>query len=466
MPNMPVSLPEKSASLFFIGIGGVSMSALALIAQDRGYRVGGSDRSASAVTERLIAAGIDVHIGHDEKNVDGYDVLIYNAAIHPDNPEFSCGVRRGLRRIYRTDFLAALMGDYPNAVGIAGTHGKSTASAMLSHMFLRAGRDPSVLIGAALGEIGGSHRVGHGDDFVFEACEYRDSFLSLRPTVSVVLNVEMDHPDYFHSIEQVRDSFARFLSIPGKNGYGVINLDSPDAVLAAERADTRIVTYSTRKEADYTAADVTLKNGFPSFLILRRGVPLTHVTLRVAGQHNVENALACAAAADLCGMDASAIGDGLSSFPGIARRMEQKGVFPGTEVPVFDDFGHHPTEVRRTLEGAAAMGFSRIFCVYQPHTYSRTAELFDDFTASFGAAWETLFVDIYAARETDTRGVSSERLAAATPRARYCADYDAVTSYLSSALREGDAVVIMGAGDISRYAETLCRKDLHHERPE
>lgn len=451
-----MDMPAQGTSLFFIGIGGVSMRALATLAKRRGYRVGGSDRVDSPALSMLRAEGIEVFVGHRAENVAGYDAIVYNAAIHPDNPEFAESVRLGLAHYYRTDFMAALLGDCPCAIGVAGMHGKSTASAMLSHLFLAADRDPTVLIGGELAEIGGTFRFGEGDDTVFEACEYQDSFLALRPTVAVVLNVEMDHPDYFHSMEQVRASFHSYLSIPGEGGYAVINADSPDAVLAAEGIPTPLVTFGLNDaKADYSARDIRAENGCYSCTVLKHGEALCDVRLSIPGLHHVYNALACAAAADLCGIAPDVIGRGISSFGGIARRMEYKGTFRGSDVPVYDDFAHHPTEIRTTLAGAAQMGFERVFCVYQPHTYSRTAELFDGFTKAFENVYQTVFVDIYAARETDTLGVSSEKLAQATENALYLPDYDAVTEYLDRNLRKGDLLVIMGAGDIGKYADRI-----------
>lgn len=453
------ALLPKGARLFFIGIGGVSMSALAVIAKEKGYLPCGSDRVRSKNTEMLISLGIPVADHHAAENIAGCDAVIYNAAIHEDNPEFAAAKAKGLTMIYRADFLAFLMRDYKNGIGVAGMHGKSTTSAMLSHLFLYADRDPAILIGAELPELGRDFRSGHGDDFIFEACEYQDSFLSFRPSIAVVLNEEMDHPDFFKSMEQVRNSFHRYLEIPGKTGFDVLNGDDPNVMESACGCHVPFVTFGTeREDLDYRGVNITFDHGFASFDLLKQGAPFCHVSLSVPGEHNVMNALAAAAAADLCGIPASVIAGGLHTFTGAARRMEYKGFLKGctVRVPVYDDFGHHPSEVKTTLEGARRMGCTRLRCVYQPHTYSRTAGLFEEFCHAFDAADETVFADIYAAREQNTFGVSSEQLARRIPNAKYDPDWAHLLSYLQSTAQEGDLLVIMGAGDISRFAAEIA----------
>ncbi|MCQ2432808.1 MAG: UDP-N-acetylmuramate--L-alanine ligase [Clostridia bacterium] len=453
------ALLPKGAALFFIGIGGVSMSALAVIAKEQGYRTGGSDRAVSRNTEMLTSMGIPVFPGHAAENIEGYDAIIYNAAIGEQNPEYAAAKAKGLPLIYRADFLSYLMRGYKNGIGVAGMHGKSTTSAMISHLFLYAQRDPAILIGAELPELGRDFRSGHGDDFIFEACEYKDSFLSFRPSIAVVLNEEMDHPDYFKSMEQIHDSFHRYLQIPGKTGHAVINADDEDVLLSAEGCGVRTVTFGLEnKEADYRGENIVFTDGFASFDIMKGQERFCHVVLSVPGKHNVYNALAAAAAADLCGITADVIVDGLHTFTGAARRMEFKGYLKncGIKVPVYDDFGHHPSEVKTTLEGAKRMGYKRLRCVYQPHTYSRTAGLFEEFCGAFDAADEVIFADIYAAREVNTFGVSSEQLAARIPQAVYEPDWGNVMKMLVEGGEEGDLIVIMGAGDISKFAASAA----------
>lgn len=452
-------LLPKDRRLFFIGIGGVSMSALAMIAKEQGYFVGGSDRVASRNTTMLKEAGIDVFGAHAAENIEGYDAVIYNAAIGEQNPEYAAAKEKGLPLVYRSCFLSFLMRGYKHGIGVAGMHGKTTTSAMLSHLFLYAKRDPAILIGAELPELGHDFRSGGGEDFIFEACEYKDSFLSFHPSVAVVLNEEMDHPDYFKSLDQIKNSFHRYLEIPGEGGFAVINCDDENVLESARGCSARCVTFGIRNpDADYRAADITFRDGCGQFTVLKKGEPFCTLHLAVTGMHNVSNALACCAAADVCGIDAQTIADGLSTFTGAGRRMEFKGYLKDcpVRVPVYDDFGHHPSEVRTTLEGARRMNCRRLRCVYQPHTYSRTAELFDAFCSAFDACDEVIFADIYAAREDNTYGVSSEQLANRIPHAKYDPDFAHILAYLQKSAADGDMLVIMGAGDIAKFADSAA----------
>ncbi len=457
-------LLPKDKKLFFIGIGGVSMSALAMIAKERGYMVGGSDRAVSQNTDMLKDAGIPVFPVHAAENITGYDAVIYNAAIGTGNPEYDAACAAGLPLVYRACFLSFLMRGYKHGIGVAGMHGKTTTSAMLSHLFLYARRDPAILIGAPLPELGHDFRSGAGEDFIFEACEYKDSFLSFRPSVAVVLNEEMDHPDYFKSLEQIKDSFHRYLDIPGEGGCDIVNCDDENVLASVEGCSARRITFGiANPAADYRAADIRFDDGCAQFTVEKHGQPFCHIALSVTGMHNVSNALACVAAADECGIDADTIAKGLSTFTGAGRRMEYKGVLckaaDGVRVPVYDDFGHHPSEITTTLEGARRLNGKRLRCVYQPHTYSRTVGLFREFLSAFDACDEVIFTDIYAARETNTYGVSSAQLAEKIPHAKYEPDTDRILSYLQQTSRAGDILVIMGAGDIAKFAEAITVKE-------
>ena len=457
-----IELLPTGCSLFFIGIGGVSMSALAMIAKEKGYRVSGSDRAVSRNTQMLAEAGITVYHAHNADNIAGADAVIYNAAIGEDNPEFAAAKAAGIPLVYRSCFLSFLMRGYRHGIGIAGMHGKTTTSAMLSHLFLYAERDPAILIGAPIPELGRDFHSGTGEDFIFEACEYKDSFLSFRPSIAVVLNEEMDHPDYFKSLDQIKESFHKYMEIPGEDGYDIVNADDENVMDSVRGCTAHHVTFGIdTPDADYRAVDISYPDGRAAFTVLRHGEDFCRIHLSVPGQHNVLNALACAAAADCCGLDPDVIAAGLSTFTGAGRRMEYKGTLKNCDVrvPVYDDFGHHPSEIRTTLAGARRMDCRRLRCVYQPHTYSRTAELFEDFVTAFGDCDEVCFVDIYAARETNTYGVSSSQLADRIPHASYFADRDELCSYLLSTAKEGDLLVIMGAGDIASMADAIAEKE-------
>lgn len=444
-------------SIFFIGIGGVNMSSLAHISLLRGYRVGGSDRTRTAVTEALEQKGIRIHYSHDAANIESYDAVVYTVAISEDNPEHLRAREKRIPTISRSDFMGYLMTGYHNRIGISGMHGKSTCTSMCAEIFMQAGVDPTVLSGASMKSMGGAFRVGSDKHFIFEACEYMDSFLDFYPTIAVILNVEMDHVDYFESIEHIHRSFARFAAKTTAGGCALYNADdrhTARVIVRPEIRGVRLLGFSTKDaNAPFYAANITLDHGRPSFDMMVEGQLFCHVALAVPGRHNVYNALASAAAAYLCGIDGASVARGLAAFRGADRRMEYKGTFCGADV--YDDYGHHPTEVARTLEGVAEMGYDRVICVFQPHTYSRTAGLFREFTEAFVHADMAIIADIYAAREQDTGMVSAAGLAAAIDGGCYVGDFKRIVTFLRRELKEGDVLVVMGAGDIYKMFELM-----------
>ena len=457
---------EIKRSVYFIGIGGISMSSLAHIAMSMGMRVGGYDRTPSHLTEKLSADGAAISYSLDPSHIDSYDVIIYTAAISKDNPELSKALEYDSKGekfcIYRADFLGYLMSKHKNRIGVSGMHGKSTATSMISHIFLAAELDPTIVSGAELSEIGGAYRIGSRDNFIMEACEYQDSFLSFTPNIAVVLNIDMDHPDYFSDLDQIIGSFKRYLKI-AENGYAVINSDCKNVMRAAEDYTGTAVTFGLHSGADFTADNITFDHGRAEFDIIKRGQFFTHTKLGVTGRHNIMNALAAAAAADLCGVQAEAISKGLKSFGGAKRRMELRGnvsdLTSGADVPLYDDYAHHPTEIRATLSGALECGYSRVFVVFQPHTYSRTSELFEEFASALGeftkSGGKLILADIYAARETNINGVSSEKLAAVISGSIYLPSFEAIAEHLKNELKDGDALIVMGAGDIIKLDQLL-----------
>ena len=373
-------------SLFFIGIGGISMSSLAEISLREGYRVGGSDRNENTQTRHLEELGATVFRGHDALHIDGYDAVIYTVAIGESNPEYRAAVARGIPVISRADYLGYLMMRFRTRIGVSGMHGKSTCTAMCAHIFLEAS-DPTVLCGAELPDLGGSTcRIGAGrEHFIFEACEYMDSFLDFYPTVAIILNVDLDHVDYFENIEHVRRSFLQYAQRTGKDGTVVYNADDRESVLAMEPYEGRRVTFGIDKPADYEAKNVEIGHDGSQFDLYCKGLFLYHIALPVAGRHCIYDALAAAAGALLCGVKAETVAHALATFRGAGRRMEYKGKLNGARV--YDDYGHHPVEIRATLSAAASMGYRRVLCAYQPHTYSRTAGLWQEFCQSNQAVW-------------------------------------------------------------------------------
>ena len=442
-------------SIFFIGIGGISMSALAQISRSLGYTVGGSDRSQNAQTLQLKKMGVPVFSSHNAANIAHYDAVIYTVAIGADNPEYLAAQAAGKPLLSRADYLGYLMVSYRHRVGIAGMHGKSTCTAMCAQIFLSAA-DPTVLCGAELPALQGSTCCigGEQEHFVFEACEYMDSFLDFNPTLAVVLNVGMDHPDYFQSMEQIRASFLNYARRTGKGGTVLYNADDAESVLSMQAFEGRHVTFGVQKPADYSARSICHKGGVTVFDFYKNGEMLCKIELHAFGMHNVYNALAAAAAAHLCGISAQKISQALAAFVGAKRRMERKGKLNGAMV--YDDYGHHPVEISATLTGAREMGYDRVLCAYQPHTYSRTAKLFDDFVRAFDSADRVYFADIYAAREENVFGVSSKGLADSIgEKAAYCGSFSCVAEAIKRDARAGDLVIVMGAGDIYKVYDLL-----------
>lgn len=442
-------------SVYFLGIGGINMSSLAHITHTRGYRVGGSDRTLSRLTERLAREGIEIFEGHDEKNLSGYDALVYTVAVSADNPEYVSARERGIPCISRADYMGYIMTEYKTRIGISGMHGKSTCTSMCAEVLMAADTDPTVLSGAELDSMGGAWRIGKNEKFVFEACEYMDSFLDFNPTIAVILNIEMDHVDYFKSMDQIRASYGRFASIAGKDGVCVVNSDDSDVMEAVKDFEGKIITFGIDDEnANVRAEDIRIEKGRYRFSVICDGELYCKVALSVTGYHNIYNALASAAVAYVCGIDGESVRRGLAAFCGAKRRMEYKGECNGASL--YDDYGHHPTEVKTTLKGAKDMTDGRLFCVFQPHTYSRTSALFDDFADALRVADRVIVSRIYAARETDTLGVSAEKLAKAVGNGAAAAEsFSEAAEFLERELQAGDVAVVMGAGDVWRVFDHI-----------
>ena len=445
-------------SIYFIGIGGINMSSLALISKKRGFRVAGSDRVCTPLTEKLENEGIKIYYEHNAKNIENFGAVVYTVAISPENEEYIKAQSLGIPCISRADYLGYVMMGYENRIGISGMHGKSTCTSMCALSFILASADPTVLSGAELRSMGGAYRVGGDKHFIFEACEYMDSFLDFNPTIAVILNVEMDHVDYFHSIEQVRSSFAHFADITGEHGYAVANADDENVLLSLANYKGNLVTFGIQNEScRFRATNIENIDGLYKFDILFEGELLCTVKLGVSGYHNIYNALATAAVAYLSGISGEKIKKGLETFKGAARRMEYKGSLSGAAV--YDDYGHHPTEVMTTLKGAKAMckNGGRLLCAFQSHTYTRTKEFLNEFVSALSIADKFYSVDIYSAREIDTLGVSAKLIAelVGNDKAQYCGTFEATADAIIQDARKDDVIVIMGAGDIYKVFDYL-----------
>lgn len=460
-------------TVYFVGIGGVSMASLALMTARNGYRVSGSDRTPPAPTSKLgaafAAAGITVYAGHDPENIPAdCSLVVYTVAVGADNPELVGAGERGITRVSRADYMGWLMTAYRVRIGVSGMHGKSTTTSMLTSIFMTADADPTVLIGADYAPIGGAYRVGGRDSFIFEACEYMDSFLDFAPTVAVLLNADFEHVDYFTSMDMIRSSFASFASLTGPDGVTVYNADDPNVTSAARAAFAagrtgRLIPFGIdAPDATVTAQNLRETDGTCAFTLRVCDLPGVPVTMSVPGRHAVSDALAAAAAAYAYGIPVEAVARGIEAFTGTDRRMSLRGKVNGADV--YDDYGHHPTEISATLGGARSLcrrngENARLVCVFQPHTYSRLKGLYADFVRALSEADRVVTVDVYSARETDTLGVSSQGLARDVgDKGFYAPSFEAAAAYLRDILRPGDVCLIMGAGDVTKVTKELLGK--------
>ncbi len=450
---------SRKEHVHFIGIGGISMSGLAEILARAGFTVTGSDAHASELTELLENDGIRVVIGQSAANIeDGTDVVVYTAAIHPDNPEYEEAVRRGIPLLTRAELLGQIMRNYGTAIAVAGTHGKTTTTGMTSQVLLTAGADPTVTIGGIFPSIGGNIRVGNSDTFITEACEYTNSFLSFYPTIAMILNVDADHLDFFKDIDDIAQSFHRFAALLPEDGTLIIRKDTNRFGTVVNGLSCRIRTFSLTEDADYTAKDITYdEQGRASFTCMEDGRELCRFTLAVPGEHNVANALATAAAARTLGYSAELIAEGLAEFTGTKRRFEYKGEKNG--VTVIDDYAHHPAEIAATLAAARKTAKGRIVVVFQPHTYTRTKALLPEFAKVLSDADHIVLADIYAAREKNTIGISSQDLCDAVVTAGgdavYFPSFREIEDHLLSYCRPGDLLLTVGAGDVYKIGEEI-----------
>ena len=444
---------HPGAKVHLCGIGGVSMSPLAEVLHSMGLSVRGSDMQESAAVEHLRALGIPVTIGHQAQAVEGADFLVRTAAVHDDNPEILRARETGIPVFERAEAWGAIMRGYRNALCIAGTHGKTTTTSMATHIFMAAGADPTVMIGGTLPMLHSGYRVGAGDTIILESCEYCNSFLHFFPTVAVVLNVEADHLDFFKDLQDVERSFRRFAQLVPEGGRVVANADDTGAMEAL--AGLPVFSFGVKNTADSRAEHLQWEDGLPSFDVAVQGRFYCHVALQVGGMHNVMNALAAATAAYVLGVPGEAVQEGLASFTGAGRRFEHKGTYHGAEI--YDDYAHHPGELHALLQMARTLGYRRIICAFQPHTYTRTKALFDDFVRELKAADVVLLAEIYAAREKNTIGISSRDLAAHLPGAIYCPTLADVTERLRELAREGDLILTVGAGNIYTAGEALLQ---------
>lgn len=450
---------NKPEAIHFIGIGGISMSGLAEILLDEGFTVTGSDAHESDLTRHLEAKGARVAYGQRAENItDDIDVVVYTAAVHPDNPEFIRAREKGLPILTRAELLGQMMKNYENAIAVSGTHGKTTTTSMITEILLCADTDPTISVGGILNSISGNIRVGGPDLFVTEACEYTNSFLSFYPTTAVILNIEADHLDFFKDLRDIRHSFRLFAEKLPEKGLLVINKDIDHMEDIIEGLPCKVITFGKNEESRYQAKNIRFDElARASYELYVDGEEIDTVTLGVSGEHNVYNSLSAAAVCHELGISMEMIKKGLKRFTGTNRRFEKKGELSG--VTIIDDYAHHPQEIRATLETAKHYPHKKLWVVFQPHTYTRTRAFLDEFAESLSLADEVILSDIYAARETDNLGISSrdiaERIEKMGVKVHYIPSFEEIETFILENCIHGDLLITMGAGDIVKVGENL-----------
>lgn len=447
-----------------IGIGGIGLSGIAEILISRGHKVTGSDMRESDITDRLIARGANIFLGHRAKNVEGADLVIYSAAVGSENPELARAKELGIPTATRAEILGLLMSQYENSIAISGTHGKTTTTSMVSLILKNAEKDPTILVGGNLSEIGGNVKVGHSQHFVTEACEYMDSFLALKPKIEIILNIDSDHLDYFKDIEHIAKSFEEFASLVPKDGT-IIAYDANPFVKSVVKDRANVVTYGLNESCDYYASDISFNaEGMPNFKVNHDGAELCVVQLSIPGEHNILNALAAFVCCHILGVEMKLIIETLENFTGTQRRFDIMGTTTNG-IKIIDDYAHHPTEIKATLSAVKNMKHNHMWCLFQPHTYTRTMALFDEFAESFECADKVVLAEIYAAREKNIYKISSKGLVSKIKEsypekdAYFFNDFEEIASFVYHNAEPGDLVITMGAGDIYKAGEMILEKD-------
>ena len=446
----------------FIGIGGISMSGLAEILLEKGFTISGSDSKESDLTDILTSKGATIFYGQKAENIiPGIQLVVYTAAIHEDNPEFAEAKAQQLPMLSRAQLLGQIMDNYEKSIAVAGTHGKTTTTSMISEILMAAKADPTISVGGILPSIGGNLRVGASSVFVSEACEYTNSFLNFRPKYSIILNVEAEHLDFFKDLDDIRHSFRKFAGNTLADGATIINGEISNYEELTHNLPQEIITYGFDSSFDFYATDVTYnEKACPAFTVMHHDKKVADIQLSVPGRHNASNALAAVALAVTMGLDTDAIVRGLDAFGGANRRFQYKGTVDG--VTVIDDYAHHPTEIRATLSAAENYPHQRLVLVFQPHTYSRTKAFLDDFADVLSMADVVVLADIFAAREQNTYGVSSKdilsRLKAKGTEAYYFPSFEEIEKFLLKKCVNGDLLITMGAGNVVEIGEALLGK--------
>lgn len=445
----------------FIGIGGISMSALANICLNKGYKVSGSDANESYLLEKLRNQGAEIFIGHKKENIkDDIDIVVYTAAISEDNEEFLATKDKNKLIVNRAAFLGHIMREYENSIAVSGTHGKTSTTSMLSTIFEYADLDPTILVGGNLNVIGGNVKIGNSSHFITEACEYVDSFLNFNPKISIVLNIEEDHLDYFSGINEIKASFNKFGKLLPKDGYFIINGDDVNTKDILHDVKATVIRYGTNLDNNCIISDINFdENGFGKFKLTLNEKDLGIFKISVPGIHNIFNATGAILAGIVSDIDLEMVRENIQKYNGVGRRFEVKGKY--NNALIVDDYAHHPTELKATLSAAKKLKKQTLWCIFEPHTYTRTKSLLNEFADSFYGADKVIITDIYAAREVNPGDIHSkdlvEKLYQNNVDVIYISSYEEITNYLKENVSENDLVITAGAGPIYKVAENLVK---------
>lgn len=457
MPN--INNIEKYKKIHMIGIGGISMSGIAEILLNWGFTVSGSNNVDSEILHTLKDAGIKIYIGHDAKNVEGADCVVYTAAVHDDNVELVHAIELGIPVIERSTFLGEITRCYQNTIAVSGTHGKTTTTSLVSLCFVEAGKNPSIQVGAIIPELHGNYRVGNSEDFIIEACEYVESFLKFSPKSEIILNIDNDHLDYYKNLENIKKAFVKYVQLLPEDGHLVINADDKNCLELIEYSKSPCIKYGiNNKNVDFTAKNITFDDdGFPEFDVYKYGKLFVHIKLSIPGKHNVLNSLACIALCDAYDISPAHMKRALAKFKGADRRFEFKGLVNGARV--YDDYGHHPTEIVATAKALSNKKYNNSWVVFQPHTYSRTYNLLHDFANALLDFDNIIVTDIYAARENNTYDISSKDLVDEIVKlgkpAIYISSLKDCASYLKENVKKNDIVLTLGAGTVTEIGPMI-----------
>lgn len=462
MPN--IDNIKKYKHIHMLGIGGVSMSGIAEILNNWGIKVTGSDSTDSTIIHKLTESGIKVTIGHDLENLALADAVVYTAAISKDDIEMIEAKKLNIPLIERADFLGELTKSFYETIGVSGTHGKTTTTSMVAVCFLKANLDPNIQVGGILDQINGNYKIGNSEYFIIEACEYVESFLKFRPKSEIVLNIDNDHLDYFKNFENINNAFIKYVKLLPDDGLLVVNADDKNAYKLNNYTKANFITYGIENEkANFIAKNIEFNNeGFPTFDVFKNGEFYESISLSIPGKHNVLNALACISLCDYYKISSNVIKQALIEFTGAKRRMEYKGSY--NNIKIYDDYAHHPTEIKATCNALMNKKFNSSWVIFQPHTYSRIKNLLEDFAESLSNFDNIIIVDIYAAREKDTYGVSARDIAQRINSSRsghcvYMKEFKEVAQYIRKNAKPNDIVLTLGAGDITKLGPMILEEN-------